>query len=281
MKKLCLSVLVGIGLAGSVSAGILINESFTTDLSGETGLGAWTGNNINKNAYVWKDGETGWGGTPSFPGQPTVGGFIRRNNASGSAGVSSLIDGDVDLVTPGKIYFSALIRGYDGSASNHNAEFILGNTVLDNPGGAPGALMTAGAGKDGLGFGLNGNGTTIEVNAFMYDEGVGSISTGSFTTDNPITSLIVGEIIWGATDTLNLYNITDVNAPLPAAFATLTGTLDESSFNTLALADKRATGFDEIRFGTEVGDVIPEPATFGMLGMGALITMFIRRRLVK
>ena len=43
MKKQWLSVLLGIGLAGSVSAGVLINESFETDLSGETGLGAWSG----------------------------------------------------------------------------------------------------------------------------------------------------------------------------------------------------------------------------------------------
>ncbi len=39
--------------------------------------------------------------------------------------------------------------------------------------------------------------------------------------------------------------------------------------------------FDEVRLGTTLGDVtnIPEPATIGMLGIGALITMLLRRRL--
>jgi hypothetical protein len=57
---------------------------------------------------------------------------------------------------------------------------------------------------------------------------------------------------------LNLYNITDVSAPLPAPFATVSGDLDETAFDTLALGDRRRTGFDEFRFSTTYNDLIPE-----------------------
>jgi hypothetical protein len=162
-----------------------------------------------------------------------------------------VIDGSVN-VTNGTVYFSALIEPNNGDASNHNAALILGSDPLNAPGGVPGALMTAG---EGIGFGLNG----YTLHAYIYDGGVGTESTGSVAAANGSTLLIVGEIIWGATDTLNLYSITDVSAPLPTAFATVSGDLDESLFDTLAIADKRQTGIDEIRFGTEFADVVPGP----------------------
>jgi hypothetical protein len=236
---------------GTVNGALLISESFTTDLSGGTGLGAWTANNVDRNAHVWYTGDGTIAGTPdgSAIGQTQSGGFLRRASALGSSGIHSAIDGSVDLVTPGIVYFSALIEPNNGTADNHNASLILGSDPLNVPGGAPAGLMTAG---EGLGFGLNG----YTLHAYMYDGGVGTESTGSVAASNGSTLLIVGEIIWGATDTLNLYNITDVNAPLPTPFATVSGNLDESSFDTLAIADKRQTGIDEIRFGAQVADVI-------------------------
>ncbi|MDH3903678.1 MAG: hypothetical protein OES90_10710, partial [Xanthomonadales bacterium] len=188
-------------------------------------------------------------GEPVFAGQPNVGGFVRRASSLGSSGIHSAIDGSVDLVTPGIVYFSALIEPNNGTDLNHNASLILGSDPLNVPSGAPAGLMTAG---EGLGFGLNG----YTLHAYMYDGGVGTESTGSVAASNGSTLLIVGQIIWGETDTLNLYNITNVNDPLPTPFATVTGNLDESLFDTLAIADKRQTGIDEIRFGTQVANVI-------------------------
>ena len=270
MMTLLLLLVVQIGYTD-----VLIEESFETDLSGGTGLGAWTTNNVDRWAQIWYPGDgsavAGWP-DPGFAGLATSGGWMRRENALGSAGISSAIDGSVDLVTPGTIYFSALIEANNGVIDNHNAALSLGSGIFDNPGGGTGtttSMMTAG---EGIGFGLNGD----SLFAYSYAGGVGTESAGSIALTGA-TVMIVGEITWGATeDTLNLYNIADVSAPLPAAFATVTGTLDESLFDTLALGDRRQTSFDEIRVGTEVGDVlVPEPATMVLLGLGGLV---LRRR---
>jgi hypothetical protein len=191
---------------------LLIEESFETDLSGGIGLGAWTTNNVDRNKHIWYTGDGTADGTPDGDtfGLAQSGGFLRREGSLGSAGISSAIDGSVDLVTPGTIYFSALIQPNNGDDTNHNAALILGSDVLDVPSGAPAGLMTAG---QGIGFGLNG----ITLHAYSYDGGVGTESAGSVAATNGSTLMIVGKITWGVTDTLNLYSITNVNDPLPTA----------------------------------------------------------------
>ncbi|MEI8206456.1 MAG: PEP-CTERM sorting domain-containing protein, partial [Kiritimatiellales bacterium] len=45
------------------------------------------------------------------------------------------------------------------------------------------------------------------------------------------------------------------------------------------IASSRAVYLDEFRFGTTLQDVtsIPEPATIGMLGLGGILVMLLRR----
>lgn len=70
----------------------------------------------------------------------------------------------------------------------------------------------------------------------------------------------------------------------PAPLLTLTGAqADATSLNMLELNNASAMPvgmlFDEVRVGTTWADVtpIPEPATIGMLGLGTLMTMLLRR----
>jgi len=281
MKKLCLSVLLGIGLAGSVSASLLINEGFETgDFTGGTGLGAWTRNGNNGWTVLVTDGAAA-GRVPDFTGVDSGDYWSRRGAATSNAEMHSTISADMDATST--IYFSMLINPYRVNAGN-NFQMILGTDALIQ-GNGPGAVMMT-AGGEGIGFGLNN--TTLH--AYIYDESggttTGAESTGSITVANnaaaaETTYMIVGKIDWGATDTLNLYNITDLSAPLPTtAFATIAGDLDETAFNMLAIGDKQNASIDEIRFGTEVTDVIPEPATIGMLVASAMGILFIRRRLM-
>lgn len=72
----------------------------------------------------------------------------------------------------------------------------------------------------------------------------------------------------------------------PAPLLTLTGAqADATSLNMFELNNASAMPvgilFDEIRVGTTWADVtpIPEPATTGMLGLGALMTVMFRRRI--
>ena len=219
---------------------ILINEPFV-DLNGGTGLGAWALGGGNFTLGIADDTMD-----PSFAGVIEAGVYLRRGGVNNSAEVSSVIDASVDLVTPGAIYFSVLIRA-NATSNSTNAAFILGTDAL-NGGSAPGSMMNTTNGGNGIGLGLNDTG----LYAYVYQDGVGTESTGSITVAdaNTVTEtfLIVGEIIWGNTDTLNLYNIANVNDPLPTAFATVSGNLDETLFNMLAIGDRRRASFDEIRF---------------------------------
>ncbi|MCH7229186.1 hypothetical protein, partial [Haloferula sp. A504] len=69
---------------------------------------------------------------------------------------------------------------------------------------------------------------------------------------------VVGEMIFGATDTINIY-LPDAALNQGSVVASNTATLDQTAFDTVTFATKGdgAYAVDEIRFGTTYADVVP------------------------
>ena len=280
-------------MVGSANAAPVVYEGFaysagTIDGSqnGGTGLSAtgWSGTTTNVPYSVNSGGL-------SFTGVTTIGGKLKRNTAPGNAQISrGLAAGAQTALTQDNttIYFSLLMQNNRYSTGNANDTFLIGTGAFTNADSKPVQL----AGGEGFGVFFKGFGASpsgsIDIAGIAFDGGASQISTGLIDTD--ITGntndggevyFIVGQIDWapnGNNDTLSLYNVTDVNAALPAAFATLTADLDQSAFDTLAFGGAQIGAFDEIRFGTTLTDVgvVPEPTSLTLLGLGGL--MMLRRR---
>ncbi|MCH7228480.1 PEP-CTERM sorting domain-containing protein, partial [Haloferula sp. A504] len=95
---------------------------------------------------------------------------------------------------------------------------------------------------------------------------------------------VVGEMIFGATDTINIY-LPDAALNQGSVVASNTATLDQTAFDTVTFASKGdgAYAVDEIRFGTSYDDVViavPEPSVFASLGSVLGFLLLRRRRAV-
>lgn len=158
-----------------------------------------------------------------------------------------------------------------GQFGNTYGTIVLGNAPLtDASNGNQLGAGTLNAG-DAVGVGFFGGptgfvdgglqGITFTGGVIDQDDG----ATNSVITDD-VVSLVVGEIAWGADgtadDTLTLYNVTDPSAALPAAFATKTFVVDQTTFNILSVSDGQTAAFDEIRFGLTLADVLPTADDF-------------------
>jgi hypothetical protein len=130
-----------------------------------------------------------------------------------------------------------------------------------NPGNSPGTLNFDAA----LTLGSNST-TTLEIATVSYDvlknDGIGS---DALTFNSGAT------IVFDFT--------ANSNAVKGATFHVMQNwssiVTNGAVFQTVGLAD--AALFGELDAGTGIVTVIPEPATIGMLGLGALVTIMIRR----
>jgi hypothetical protein len=288
-RYLSLTLLVAavIAIAGVNTDAALVYEGFATysdgtteyadgtvnGTSGYNGGNGWNSNWIGSTTSVpfsvSSGSGHGHGGTPTVPltftGLSDTGNrVLGRKNAPGGAEVHRSIDGTVlpSLVADNStIYFSILLETRYYSTGNENLAFLFGTDDAFNPNLKP--VNSAG---EAIGVALKAiGGGQFDFQAIAVDGGVTSVSAvGGLATGTPTIFMIVGEITWGAgSDTINLYNITDVNAALPTAFASLSADLDQSQFDTIHVAGQQVSVLDEIRVDTTLQGVgvIPEPAS--------------------
>ena len=281
-----LAALAGLALAaGSAHGALVVYEPFdysTGALAGKgpaTGLtGTWSSSGSNQQSVV----------SPGlvFEGLSTTGNLVRRTAAPGGAESSvALSTMSITSLTADNstIYFSMLLRNDRFSVSNENFAFTIGNGPLNVVADKNLPNITGG---DGFGVSMNGNNpndNTIDIFGYQVVGGTASLSEGKIDNDTSVnTFFITGRIEWGESGvghTMSLFNITDVNAALPTAFATMTADFDQTTFDTLAMSSNQVATIDEIRFGTtlESVGVIPEPST-ALLGSLGMLFLLRRRR---
>jgi len=207
---------------------------------------------------------------------------VKRAANQGNAEMSRQLSTDsVDDLTGDntEIWFSVLLNTAVGSSDgNVNGTLAIGTGALIGGDRPP----TMAAGNSSIGVGFN---TRDRIEAFSFGA-TPSLDTGSLSTSEGTTYLIVGKINWavnGSDDVLRLFNITNLSNGEPAndtEFAKLEIDLDQSTFNTLAIGDRQQTFFDEIRFGDTYADVtpVPEPSTFVLAALGLLGLLACGRR---
>lgn len=263
-KLLSLTILVMALVSFTAGAAEIIYEPFDytaeTDLTGSGGTGfdgAWSTTSKDENpVFSVKDGGQSFA-TPDIGGANALdvaGNSAYRAADAHRAEANRAISAasQTALLTDGStIWFSVLYVNDNSSVS----AFVIGTDVF-NP-VETWLLSSYPDTGEGFGFGTE-DGSTIKAIAFdgtatpiIDDSGVTATSA----------KLIVGKITWaaaGTSDTLTLYDVTDVTTEPTTPIATVSADLDQSTFDLLALQHNGATAvFDEIRFGATYADVSP------------------------
>jgi hypothetical protein len=97
------------------------------------------------------------------------------------------------------------------------------------------------------------------------------------------TNLALIKLVITDTDTtayMNIYNdgeVVDTASWVITSSDSVTG----GAGWRLGVSGTSSLTIDEFKIGTELGDVIPEPATIGLIGVGTFAAFFVRRRIVK
>ena len=239
----------------TAQAALLFYESFDYN----------TGDLSTESSNTWSDsGTTVESGSLSYGSLTTNGNRVTMSDDSSWIGTGGAFDGFMD--DGDTLWFSVLVN--TRSSTNPDFGFAIGTDRLTDSNSVP--MANPG---DGLGFRVKSgiratawSGTPSSSGASAYSEGT--------------TILVVGEIIFGATDTINLY-LPDTDLNQGSVVQTQTGTFTQSGFDTISFSDKAASPrdqVDEIRFGTSYADVtpVPEPSVAWLGGLGAML--FLRRR---
>jgi hypothetical protein len=274
------------------AAGDVYNGSSGTQQTGGTGLESVTGwTTSGSNPYdVWSTGL-------SFGTLSTTGKSVRRSSFSGDAKMHRELTVAVaeDVTSGSTVWFSLLMKDTSNYDHHTTGTFFLSDGPITNA-GAKGTTQKLPGDALGVTFRhAEYQGAGMDVQGIASESGTTILSTGFVDGPTPhgnTTYLIVGRIDWatGSNDALTLYNLattTTWDGTAPDAsyqFATVSADVDQSALTTLAMGEAQYTTVDEIRFGETFADVvpglelelIPEPATMALLGLGGL--MMIRRR---
>jgi hypothetical protein len=256
-------------LTAPAAAGIIAYDGFDYaigDLNGNNGgtgnwQTAWTANTaidvVSASLSYSGTGFTVGGGTKS--GQIT--------SLTGTA-VDDVFDRQFTAQT-GPVYFSLLFQAAAGLDSSDFVTFMLNNDTNYNNTGALGLRNDSGS-ENGFFARLR---TTSDSNYKTNTQGVGGT-----------TYFLVGKLYKsgaGNYDRIDFWlNPTSLTEPA----ATVTGSKDIGT-SSVSYLTCRVSGmevgdqfqFDELRIGTTWGDVLPEPATLALVGLGMLLA-FRRRR---
>lgn len=253
-------------LLQSARADLLFSEGFNYPAPTNLASGAcdsWMGGSATNLGIV--------SGSLSYPGLPDVSG----TNSLHVLNVKSTVDSNIftaSPVTSGSVYYSFLING---AAAATNNSYI---TMLDPPGGP--------ANGSGDALAVYYGTSTITGN---YRIGVRTKGTGTGAAYDP-TQLTLGNTYFvvakytfnGSSPYVDIYLNPDPNGAEPGSSDASQG--GDGSISKIGVVDFKAQGVafgewtvDDLRIGTAWADVVPEPSTLSLLGLGALGFVFARR----
>ena len=268
----------------SASATTVIYEGFDYD-TGQWGFGQTT----NATGLTGNWSGAGWttqaptvvAGSLSYGALSPVGNSIDAiggKNANASFGTS--LDG---LTDDGDTLWMSVLINVDSAQADmltnggRDYHVALSSDAMKRDNNGP--LQT---GNGGNGFGIGYEGGTGFFGA-TWSGGSRSItgSTGMTGIAIDTTYMVVAEIIFGATDTINIYT-PGTDLALGSVVATHSAAIDQSTLNRLTFANSLGStvNSDEIRIGTtaeSVGVAIPEPGSLALLGLGGLLVARRRR----
>jgi hypothetical protein len=300
-RALMVVVMMAAGLAGSE---IIFSDSFVVSADGEAANGVYkysttssdTGGLLKgaNTAVVTTGSDGNWGGNGYITAMQSAGSDGYANIKMNQA-VSARASRTVNASAGGALYFSMSVSADALLSANQAAYFGMGNSLS--------SLPAEGSQTQGFMLGIESDGDSMSLIARLRQENGGAYTM----SDNVINSVTAGETynlivkvtptISGGIDGFSLWiDPVDSSELNNAAAFSLDASSDNpyyeylnaSSFTSLGLfyegtdnsnvanvtADNimLATTWDEV-----YGNVVPEPATIGLLGLGALGTLLVRR----
>lgn len=268
----------------AISLLALFTASTRADLLVYEGFDYTPGSNVDETTL---NGGTGWSGayvqdignqaieieaqTLAPHGNLQTSGNQWRRTDTGDETLSRGISADLDDGNT-ELWFSLLFQANGTSNGGWGLTTAGFNGAFSN--GTPNFL---GSGESGFGFEVTATSKTLQALAWEED---GTRNDGNNYVLGSTTHLLAVQLIFGATDTVNIYDV-GTDLAQGSVVSTVSGDVDEASLAFFAAGSKRQYIMDEIRVGTSFADVvvaIPEPASASLL-LVALTFFAARRRL--
>ncbi len=263
-------------------AALIAYDGFESYSAGSALAGGSAGN-----GSTGPNGEIGWTGnwatTPPAGGAVTVqsaavvGGGSRAAELDDTANSINVANRTFTPQTGSTVYFSVLFDVVGGLNADDFVHFYLGNSTTSNNNSGGFGLVDTGNTKLSAREGTTNGGTTTTGGSSATDAVVGTtyllvgkLSKVSSTNYNRIDLFI------------NPVGLTEPGTPdaFQAGVDTTISTVSVFSVRGFNLDAGDKYQFDEVKVGTTFVDVVPEPATAGLLTVAAVTLLARRRRTV-
>ncbi len=304
--KIIMWVSILVMFASLTRAAVILHESFVTGSNPATGeYGTGNLRDVSPSAaggtIVGFSSSNPWRVNTSLPevtssglssaGVTGVGGGVKfRGLVETNLGTRAAIRTIDAYTTPANLFFSGTLSA---NKVDDDALSFIAFTQPDITDDAVALHILGSAGSpggyvfDGVAFGFKGDGSGGMDLVIRY-RGADSIYVDTILVDNVAINTaytVAGQINWNASG--NDSFIVGVNGTY---FGSLIGQLGTGANISQAVLTQRNYGFvnyndgvimDELQLAStyeDLGSIIPEPATIGLFGIGALAAMLIRRR---
>jgi hypothetical protein len=287
MKQLMTILAVLAGASSLASANLILYEPFDYDATGNPVLGdpatgakakgVWTSQGNGTQEVRINSGSLSYSGLPTSIGNSAI---LDNNggNTGGGADASRLFLGGTN--DSGTYYYSfvASIPSYTSNPAGFTESYFAGfdSNSTANPYNSGAGLFVK---KDAV------DASKIDLGIATTGSAGKMYTSSAYSPDNAL--FVVGSFTFGGPATLDVYaDGATIPGTAPLVHGAVTSTSDTTltSITNLFLrgnpGEPQGIKIDEIRIGTEWADVaaVPEPASIGLLSLGAIGLLARRRR---